>query len=275
MGPYMAIDKRIGIIGAGKIGEAIIAGLLSDGRISRDMLSASDEKEERRRLVSEKHGIKCYSSNPELVRNSDVIIIAVRPNQVKGLLEEIREAVTPNHLIITIAAGVPIAFVAKNLRRRVPIIRAMTNTAVLVREGMTAIAGNDAVGEEGMRVAEEIFGALGKVVRVEEEHLNAVTGLSGSGPAYIYMVIEALTEGGVKVGLPREISLLLAAQTAFGAAKMVLETKEHPAKLRDMVTTPGGATIEGILQLEEGKIRIALINAVLKATERSKQLLME
>jgi len=270
----MTIDKRIGIIGAGKIGEAIIAGLLSAGRISRDMLSASDEKEERRRIVSEKYGVKCYSDNTELVRNSDVVLIAVRPNQVKGLLDEIRDAVTPNHLIITIAAGVPIAFIAKNLRRRVPIIRAMTNTAVLVREGMTAISGNEEVGEDGMRIAEEIFGALGKVVRVEEEHLNAVTGLSGSGPAYIYMVIEALTEGGVKVGLPREISLLLAAQTTFGAAKMVLETKEHPAKLRDMVTTPGGATIEGILQLEEGKIRIALINAVLKATERSKQLLM-
>jgi pyrroline-5-carboxylate reductase len=270
----MAIDKRIGIIGSGKIGEALVAGLLSDGKIPKGMLSASDAKEERRRIISERYGIKCYSDNIELVRNSDVVIIAVRPNQVKGLLEEIRDSISQSHLIITIAAGVPMGFIAKNLRKKVAIVRGMTNTAVLVREGMTAIAGNEEVDEEGMRMAEEIFGSLGKVVRVEEEHLNAVTGLSGSGPAYIYMVIEALTEGGVKVGLPREVSLLLAAQTTFGAAKMVLETKEHPAKLRDMVTTPGGATIEGILQLEEGSMRIALINAVLKATERSKQLLM-
>lgn len=267
-------DRRIGIIGLGKIGEALISGLLSSSTVKPSNLFGADIRRNRVEEVSARYKIKCFSDNRILAREADTIIIAVRPKDVKKVLKDIAEVLSGDHLIITLAAAVPIEYLAKRLPEGIPIIRVMPNIAVLVREGMTAMALGPNVEEDHVKVAARIFESVGRVVIVEEEYMNAVTGLSGSGPAYIYVVIEALTEAGVKVGIARETALLLAAQTALGAAKMVLETNEHPARLKDMVTTPGGVTIEGLLQLEEGKVRMAFINAVVSATEKSKELVL-
>ncbi|MEM2122348.1 MAG: pyrroline-5-carboxylate reductase [Candidatus Bathyarchaeia archaeon] len=268
------IDNKIGIIGLGKIGEALISGLISSSTVDRSNIFGADVRMNRVEEVSARYGVKCFMNNRVLAESADTIIIAVKPRDVKNALKDVKEALSNRHLVVSLAAGVPIEYLAKRMPEGVPIIRVMPNIAVLVREGMTAMALGPNVTEDHVRIATRIFEAVGRVVIVEEEYMNAVTGLSGSGPAYIYVVIEALTEAGVKVGISRETSLLLAAQTALGAAKMVLETNEHPARLKDMVTTPGGVTIEGLLQLEEGKVRMAFINAVVKATEKSRELVL-
>jgi len=270
---FEVINAKVGIIGSGKIGEALIKGLISSKKLSRKCLCASDVREERRKYISKKYLIECLHSNLELVDKSEVVILAVKPNDVKKVLHGIREKLTDKHLLISIAAGVTIDFLLKTLGKPIPIVRGMPNLPVLVREGMTVLASQNGT-EEHLAMAREIFESVGKVVFMEEKYMDAVTGLSGSGPAYIFMVIEALVEAGVKVGIPRETSTLLAAQTTLGAAKMILETEEHPALLREMVTTPGGVTIDGIIQLEEGKLRTSIINAVVKATERSRELVL-
>ncbi|MEM3079975.1 MAG: pyrroline-5-carboxylate reductase [Thermoproteota archaeon] len=272
-GRFEVINAKVGIIGSGKIGEALIKGLISSKKLSRKNLCASDVREERRRYISKKYLIECLHSNLELVEKSEVVILAVKPTDVKKVLQAIRDKLTDKQLLISIAAGVTIDFILKILGKPIPVVRGMPNLPVLVREGMTVLSSMNG-SEEHLALAREIFESVGKVVFMEEKYMNAVTGLSGSGPAYIFMVIEALVEAGVKVGIPRETSTLLAAQTTLGAAKMILETEEHPALLREMVTTPGGVTIDGIIQLEEGKLRTSIINAVVKATERSRELVM-
>jgi pyrroline-5-carboxylate reductase len=273
-GATLVIENTIGVIGIGKIGESMISGFVSSKVIDNSNLFATDIRIERRQEISKKYNIKCYSSNSELANKADIIIISVKPTDVKKVLHDISGIVSSSNLIITIAAGVAINYFEKHLPNGVPIIRAMPNIAVLTREGMTAMAAGPNVTSDHIETASEIFKAVGKIVLIEEKYLDAVTGLSGSGPAYVYVVIEALTEAGVKVGLAREVASLLAAQTALGAASVVLKTQEHPARLKDMVTTPGGTTIEGLLQLEEGKIRMAFINAVIKATEKAKDLVV-
>jgi pyrroline-5-carboxylate reductase len=267
------IKVKVGIIGTGKIGEALVKGLIASKKITKDQLRSSDMRKERRDYVTKKYSIECLESNLELVKESDVVILAIKPNDMKRVLLEIRDVLTDKHLLISIAAGVPISYIAKNLEKQVPTVRGMPNTPVLVREGMTVLTSVNG-SDNHLALAREIFESVGKVVFLEERYLNAVTGLSGSGPAYIFMVIEALVEAGVKVGIPRDISNLLAAQTTLGSAKMVLDTGEHPALLRDMVTTPSGVTIDGIIQLEEGKLRTSIINAVMKATDRSRELVL-
>ncbi len=267
------INVRLGIIGSGKIGEALINGLLSSKRIRKENLVSSDVKKERRDYITQKYSIECLSSNSDLINRSEVIILAVKPNDVKKVVVGIGDTLTDRHLLISIAAGVTITYIMKYLKKQIPIVRGMPNVPVLVREGITVLTTINGTNKH-LNLAKEIFGSIGKVVVLEERHLDAVTGLSGSGPAYIFMVIESLVEAGVKVGIPREISSLLAVQTTIGSAKMVLETGEHPALLRDMVTTPGGVTIDGIIQLEEGKLRTSIINAVVKATERSRELVL-
>lgn len=267
------IKVRVGIIGTGKIGEALVKGLIASKKMTGDQLRSSDMRKERRDYVTKKYSIECLESNLELVKGSDVVILAIKPNDMKRVLLEIRDVLTDKHLLISIAAGVPISYIAKNLEKQVPTVRGMPNTPVLVREGMTVLTSVNG-SDNHLALAREIFESVGKVVFLEERYLNAVTGLSGSGPAYLFLVIEALVEAGVKVGIPRDISNLLAAQTTLGSAKMVLDTGEHPALLRDMVTTPGGVTIDGIIQLEEGKLRTSIINAVMKATDRSRELVL-
>ncbi|RLF15612.1 MAG: pyrroline-5-carboxylate reductase [Thermoprotei archaeon] len=264
---------KVGVIGAGKIGEALISGLIKAGYAKPEDLIASDINDERRRHIASAYGVRCTKDNVEVARSSEVIILSVKPKDVASVLEEIKEALTPSHLLISVAAGVATSYIARVLGKPIPIVRAMPNVAVLVREGMTAITAGPNANERHLKVAEELFSAVGKTVRLREEYFDAVTALSGSGPAYMFLIIEAMTDAGVRVGLPRDMASLLSSQTALGAAKLLLETGEHPAKLREMVTTPAGVTIEGLIELERGGIRTTIIEAVTRATRRSKELL--
>jgi pyrroline-5-carboxylate reductase len=217
-------------------------------------------------------GAKATASNIAVVQFANVVILAVKPAHVGELLEEIRPSLTPKHLVISIAAGVPIAKLENGLGTGTRVIRVMPNTPALVSASATAYALGNAATAADAALAQRLFSAVGLAFQVKESLLDAVTGLSGSGPAYVYLIIEALSDGGVASGLPREIATKLAAQTVYGSAKMVLETGQHPGTLKDMVTSPGGTTIEGLHELEKGKVRGVLINAVRAATEKSRKL---
>jgi len=265
--------KKIGFLGAGNMGEAMIKGLLKAGLVSPHAIFATDVRPERLRAVEKLYGIQALEGNAELVRRADVVILAVKPQVIADLLKEVAPALTPKNLLISIAAGVSTTALRSHLPGgEVRLIRVMPNTGALVLEGATAIARASGLQPGDLETAEEIFAALGKVVVLEERLMDAVTGLSGSGPAYIAVVVEALADGGVKMGLDRSTALSLAAQTVLGAARLLLETGVHPGQLKDMVSSPGGTTIAGIAALEEGGIRRALINAVEQATLRSREL---
>ncbi|MHC1563851.1 MAG: pyrroline-5-carboxylate reductase [Candidatus Hecatellaceae archaeon] len=269
------VGKKIGVIGAGKIGEALISGLLKSGVAAPENLHASDIARQRCDYIAETYGVTCTTDNRKVAEASDVIIVSVQPRDIGRVLEEVGSLLTAEKLLVSTAAGVSVSYILKSLKRSdIQVVRIMPNITVLVREGIIAVAPAGNVTRENLEAVKEIFGSVGKVVVVEERHMDAITGLSGSGPAYIYLIVEALVEAGVKVGLPRELSFLLATQTVLGSARMVLETREHPAKLRELVTTPGGVTIDGIIELEEGKIRTTIIKAVVKATQRARELLM-
>jgi pyrroline-5-carboxylate reductase len=212
------------------------------------------------------------TSNIAVAKKSDILILAVKPYQAQHVVQEIKSALGPKKILISICAGVTTQEIEKWSGGKCAVIRAMPNTPCLIREGMTVFAPGKKAGETELSVAEGIFSSVGKTARVEEHLMDGVTGLSGCGPAYVYLIIEALSEAGVKVGLPREKATLLAAQTLMGASKMVLERNVHPAALKDEVTTPAGCTIDGLMALEEGKLRVTLIKAVLAATQRSKSL---
>ena len=268
----LRFERRIGIIGIGKMGEALISGLIRSKFTDRAKIGACDVSVERIGHVSKKYQITCYSDNRRLVENSDIVVIAVQPRDMKTVLEDIREELTSKHLLISIAAGISTSFILRNLQKKVSLIRAMPNNPCTIGEGMTALAPTPKASEEDIKDAKEIFGSVGRVIVLDEGHFDAVTGLSGSGPAYVYLFIEALADGGVKVGLPKGTAILLAAQTLLGSAKMVLETMERPERLKDMVATPGGTTVSGLFELEAGKVRASVIRAVEKATQRAKEL---
>jgi pyrroline-5-carboxylate reductase len=216
--------------------------------------------------------VEVSTDNLETARKADLILIGVKPFQVPDLIAEIRPALTPAKTLVSIAASVKTRAIEDLAGMEIPVVRAMPNTPSALGAGAAALCRGRFVTPEKMELAQRLFETVGRAVVVDEKHMDAVTGLSGSGPAYVYIIIEALAEAGVKVGLPRDIATQLAAQTAFGAAKMVLETGYHPALLKDAVTTPAGCTIDGILELEEGGLRVTLIKAVMRATERAKQL---
>jgi len=262
----------IAVIGAGKIGEAIISGLLGENIKGRDEIIATVASRERAEYMTKKFGMKCTNSNIEAIKKADVIMLAVKPQIIAAVLSEIAPALTNEKLLISVAAGVSCFYIESFLKEKAAVVRAMPNLCCQVYAGMTAISKGSAATAEQVEIAKKIFEPVSRTIVIDEKHLDAVTGLSGSGPAYIYIAIEALAEGGVKVGLPREVATLLAAQATLGAAKMVLETHSHPALLKEMVTTPAGVTIDGIMELEEGKFRVTLIKAVMKGTERSKEL---
>lgn len=264
--------KRIAVVGVGKIGGTLVRSLLKSGVAAPEQLAGSTAHEEHARQVEEELGIRMFLDNAELVAGRDIVILAVKPQVMEGVLREIRPVIT-DQLIISVAAAITTRFIATKLGKPVPVIRAMPNTPCLVGAGMTVLCPGEHAKATDLEVAKAIFTPSGKVVVIDDESLmDAVTGLSGSGPAYAYVIIESLAEGGVKVGLPRELATLLAAQSLLGGAKMVLETGEHPAKLKDMVTTPAGVTIDGLLALEDGGLRVALIKAVTQATEKAKEL---
>ena len=266
------LSARIGFIGAGQMATALGQGLVQAGLVGKDQLLASDPAEAARQRFSRTAGAKTTSDNLEVVEGADVLVLAVKPQQMPDVLAELRGKIHQRHLVLSIAAGVRCATIAESLGTATRLARAMPNTPCLVGRGACAysLAGT-ATGADGQLVG-QILGAVGIAFQVEEKLMDAVTGLSGSGPAFAYIMIEALSDGGVRMGLPRQVATTLAAQTLLGAAAMVLSTAEHPAVLKDRVASPGGTTIAGLQAMESGGVRAALIAAVEAATRRSAEL---
>lgn len=265
------MNLKIGFLGAGRMATALAQGLLNAGICRKDQLLASDVDRGQCERFEKETGIKTCVANDEIAVFGDVAILAVKPNHVDEVLASIRYPFGKK-LLISIAAGVSLAGLEKGLDSKARVIRAMPNTPALVSAGATGYAGGKNATKEDMKTAETIFNSIGLSFALPEKMLDAVTGLSGSGPAYIFLVIEALSDGGVEMGLPRDVALKLAAQTVLGAAKLTLHTGKHPGELKDMVTSPGGTTIEGLHALENAGIRAAFMQAVKAATEKSKKL---
>jgi len=262
--------KRIAMIGAGNMGSALLGGILKGGVADPGHIVATVRTPERAAEVAAKYGITVTAGgNQEAARGADIVILAVKPGTLPKVLEDIREVLRPAQILLSLAAAVPISIIEKLTDCGMPVFRAMPNIPVVVEEGATAVAANAHCTPEQRDVIENIFRAVGVVVFIEEELMHAVTALSGSGPAYVYMVIEALIAGGLKMGLSREVSTRLAEQTVLGAAKLVRETMLHPAILRDQVITPGGVTISAIHELEKHGLRSMLISAIETATHHS------
>ena len=267
----MSIFKKIAFLGGGNMAEALIKGMLSAEVATPRQMIVTDTSAARLTYLK-KYNITAAKSNQEAVQGAEIVLLCVKPQAMDAVLAEIASVADSKKLIISIAAGITISRIEKALTAGPRVIRVMPNTPALVLSGAAGLAKGTGATNEDMILALEIFDAVGKAVVVDEKLMDAVTGLSGSGPAFVFTVIEALSDAGVKVGIPRPLALELAAQTVFGSAKMVLDTKEHPAKLRDMVTSPGGTTIAGMHELEKGKLRAVLMNAVEAATTRSREL---
>lgn len=260
--------KKLGFIGGGNMAAALVKGLLH-ANVPANEIIVSDVKTDRLTMLSEAHGVKTTTDNHELVRSCDVIVLAVKPQVIDKVLGAIANDVKPTQLVVSVAAGVPVSAMEARLPEGTRVVRSMPNTPATALAGATAIAAGTHATEDDLETARALFAAVGRVVTLDETLLDAVTGLSGSGPAYVMLMIEALADGGVKVGLHRDTALLLAAQTVYGSAKLLLETGEHPGRLKDMVTSPGGTAIAGLHTLESGGLRRTLIDAVEAATNRA------
>ncbi|AFL87697.1 pyrroline-5-carboxylate reductase [Terriglobus roseus DSM 18391] len=263
---------KVAILGAGKMGGILLQAFLKNNLLHPEQITATVAHPERAHALSAQFSVEVSTDNVEAAREADVILLGVKPMQVPGLVELIRPVLTPSKLLLSFAASVKTASIEDAAGIDLGVIRAMPNTPAMLAAGITALCAGRFVTEQQMAIAQRIFGTVGRTVVVDEKHMDAVTGLSGSGPAFIYIIIEALAEAGVNVGLPRDIATMLAAQTTYGSARMVLETGYHPALLKDAVTTPAGCTVDGILELEEGGLRVTLIKAVKRATARAKEL---
>ncbi len=264
--------KRVAVLGAGKMGGILLKALLEKGLFKAECTSATVAHEERAKTLAQKLGVPVGTDNVAAVKGADVILVCVKPQVVHEVMEQIKPNLTENQLIISVAASVPTSQIENFAGGKARVIRAMPNTPCVLGCGMTALCRGKHTDAGDEEMASAMFSVVGRTVVVDEKHMDAVTGLSASGPAYIYIILESLAEAGVKVGLPRDIATLLAAQTTLGAATVVLQTGDHPALLKDAVTTPAGCTIDGIMELEEGKLRVTLIKAVVKAAQRAKEL---
>jgi len=262
----------IGFIGAGNMAEALIRGLVRGGHVPADRIPASGPRRERLDELARRYGIATTTDNREVARGAGLVVLSVKPQILDKVLREVGEQLSPGTLVVSIAAGVGTDAIEEAVTEGVRVVRAMPNTPALVGAGATAIAAGKHASADDLATAKALFDAVGITVVLDEGQLDAVTGLSGSGPAYIFLILEALSDAGVKVGLSRRSAQLLAAQTVLGSAKMLLETDEHVGRLKDMVTSPGGTAIAGLHTLEEGGLRTTLINAVETATKRSREL---
>jgi len=255
------------------MGEALLKGLFASKRVSPAQVVVSEPLKSRLSYILETYKVEGLSKNFEVAQRADIVILAVKPDMVGNVLKEVREDLTGDKLLISIAAGITTTFIVKNLLHPCPVIRVMPNTPAIVQEGASAIFFGDNMTEDAKKVAFEIFGSIGKSLTIEDEKLmNVVTGLSGSGPAFVFLLLEALTDGGVKMGLKRDVSALLSAQVVLGSAKLAIESGKHLGELKDMVTSPGGTTIAGLHVLEKRGVRGAFIEAVEEATRRSLEL---
>ncbi len=265
-------SHTIGFIGAGNMAEAMIRGLVRGGHIEPNRVAASGPRTERLDELKRDYGIDVTTNNREVAQRCGLLVMSVKPQILEKVLREVADQVKPGTLVVSIAAGVDTAAIEDALPEGVRVVRAMPNMPALVGAGATAISAGKHASAADLAVARALFDAVGITVELDEGHLDAVTGLSGSGPAYIFLILEALADAGVKVGLSRRSAQRLAAQTVMGSAKMLLETDEHPGKLKDMVTSPGGTAIAGLHTLEQGGLRTTLINAVETATKRAREL---
>jgi pyrroline-5-carboxylate reductase len=264
--------RRLAVVGAGKMGSTLLRALLESEALSRDEVVATVRHERSAAELAERLGVPAGTDNRDAVAGAEVVLVGVKPQGLGEVLAELAPVLLPDQLVVSIVASATTGYIEGRLQGPVPVVRAMPNTPALVGAGMTALCGGRHARREHLARAERLFRAVGRTLVLDEKHLDAVTALSASGPAYIYVVLESLAEGGVKVGLPRNTATELAAQMCLGTAKMVLETGEHPALLKDAVTTPAGCTIDGLLTLEEGGLRVTLIKAVVESTRRAGQL---
>jgi pyrroline-5-carboxylate reductase len=266
------LTQTIGFLGTGNMAEALIKGLIASGLVEPNKIHGSDPRRERCNEMAERYKINVTTHNEDVVRHAEIVVLSVKPQILPKVLDEISPHLKPHALVISIAAGTPLAAIERRLPPGMRVVRTMPNTPALVGAGATAISPGQHAQDSDVEATRNIFDAVGKTVVLDESQLDAVTGLSGSGPAYVFLIIEALSDAGVKVGLSRYNSLMLAAQTILGSAKLLLETNEHPGRLKDMVTSPGGTAIAGLHTLEAGGLRTTLINAVEAATNRSREL---
>jgi pyrroline-5-carboxylate reductase len=275
-------DKKLAVLGAGKLGGILLRAYLKQGLFVCNRVTAAVRHPERAAALAKELGVAVTTDNRQAVKGAEIILLTVKPQTVAEVLQEIAPEIGAKALLVSVAASVPTGYVEQQLaaargrkRNDVAVIRAMPNTPAAVGCGMTAVCRGAHATPQHLEIARSMFDAVGRTIVLDEKHMDAVTGLSASGPAFAYIILESLAEAGVKVGLPRDVATLLAAQTMKGSASVVLETGDHPALLKDAVTTPAGCTIDGILELEEGKLRVTLIKAVVKATSRAGELLFE
>ena len=264
------MNDTVAILGAGKMGEALLSGLLRAGRAPAELL-LTERHPERAAILESRYDVRAVST-AQAAQLADTLLLAVKPQEMGALLEELAPATTASNLVISIAAGIPTSFIEQRLPDEVPVVRVMSNTPVLVDEAMSAVSAGAHAGEEHLERAEKLLRAVGKVVRVPEAQLDAVTALSGSGPAYFFYLVEAMIDAGILLGLPRAIAAELIVQTAIGSAVMLRDSGEHPVQLREAVTSPGGTTIAAIRELENHGVRAALLAALEAARDRSRDL---
>ena len=265
-------DKHLAVLGTGKLGSILLRAYLKQGLFSPKQVTATVRHDEKAANIAVELGVDASTNNRKAVKSADIVLLAVKPQVVGDVLKEIKPALNKNTLVVSVAASVPTSYIEQRIGPNVPVIRAMPNTCSTVGCGMTGICRGSKASADHLEIAKAMFNSVGRTVVVDEKNMDAVTGLSASDPAFAYIILESLAEAGVKVGLPRDVATLLAAQTMKGSASVVLETGDHPALLKDAVTTPAGCTIDGIMELEEGKLRVTLIKAVVKAVQRAKEL---
>jgi pyrroline-5-carboxylate reductase len=262
----------VAFLGAGKMGEALISGLIRSGGRSAEEIVATCRREERARELAGKYGIQATLSNPEACAFADVLVLMVKPQDMEALLHDLAPHVGTGQLVVSFAAGIRTSFVERHLTEGVPVVRVMSNVPVMVDEAMSVISPGRHAEDKHLAVAEELLGYVGRVLRLPERHQDAVTATSGSGPAYFFLLAEAMIEACILLGLSRDVATELIIQTMLGSAKMLRDTGMHPVELREMVTSPGGTTIEAIRHLEEAGVRAAFLNAIDKARRRSEEL---
>ena len=265
-------ERTVAFLGGGRMGEALVSGLIRSGGRAADEIVVTTRREERARELQERYGISATTSNPEAAGRAQTLVLMVKPQDMEGLLEQISGSVTTEHLVISFAAGIRTSFVEKHVPPGVPVVRVMSNVAVLVDEAMSVVSAGANAEDKHLAVAEELLGYVGRVLRLKEIHLDAITATSGSGPAYFFLLAEAMIEACILLGLARDVATELIIQTMLGSAKMLRDTGKHPVELREMVTSPGGTTIAAIRHLEEAGVRAAFLNAIDAARHRSAEL---